>query len=82
MNYKAQEHRFIYPGTQGQGHIFSSGTDIGFCGVKKETLKKKAKETDEKLSTVLRFKDGRDLCKRCQNILKASLAEKYGIKDW
>ena len=38
MNYKAQEHRFIYPGSQAQGHIFAAGADKGFCKVKKEII--------------------------------------------
>lgn len=82
MNYKAQEHRFIYPGSQAQGHIFATGADVGFCKVKKETLAKKAKEIDERLATTLRFRDGQKLCKICQNILKQGLIEKYNIEGW
>ena len=81
MSYKAQEHRYIYPGTKEQGHIFGVNADIGFCGVKKETLKKKAKEVDERLATTLRFREDQKLCKACQNVLKKALAEKYNL-DW
>ena len=81
MNYKAQEHRYIYPGSTSQGHIFAAGADKGFCNVKKETLAKKAKEIDERLATTLRFREEQELCKACQNVLKKALAEKYNL-DW
>jgi len=81
MNYKAQEHRYIYPGSTSQGHIFTTGADKGYCGIKKETLSKKAKEIDERLATTLRFRDGQELCSACQNKLKQGLAEKYNL-DW
>ena len=82
MTYNSQEHRYIYPGKQGEGHIFAAHSDVGYCGIKKETLKNKAGETNEKLTAVLRFRDGQELCKDCQGILKKSLAEKYGIEGW
>ena len=81
MKYRSQQHRYIYPGSTGQGHIFSVGSDVGFCGVRKDTLKKKAKENEERLVNVLRFKEDQALCKRCQNVMKKSLAEKYNL-DW
>lgn len=81
MSYREQLHRYIYPGSTSQGHIFGVGADVGFCGVKKETLQKKAKELDERLSTTLRFKETQPLCKACQNVLKTSLAKKYNL-DW
>jgi len=82
MAYKKQEHRYVYPGTEGQGHIFGVGQDVGYCGIKKDTLKKKAKELDARLATVSRFREDQQLCKKCQNVLKGYLAEKHGISGW